>query len=94
MHAEKVIARAIIEMAKEELKAGSISDISDRIHDYKQRGQDVFGITLQKTPLGFHSQEVAAFVGRIVAAGLGTQTNPVILTKEGIEWLKTFIGQD
>lgn len=89
MRAEQIIARAMVEMAEEELKVGSIADISKKIQSYKKQGETVSGITLQRTPLGFHSREVAEFIGRLVTVGMVTQASPVvIITQEGIEWLK------
>ena len=93
MHADVVIASVMVEMAeKGSLETGYfigyVKDISKRIYELKVAGRDVSGVTLQRTPLGFHSPEVAEFVGRLVTVGLATQGSPVTITPEGLEWLK------
>ncbi len=88
MRADQIIAGAIVEMAKTKFGVGFIKDISQYIYDHKHQGRDVSGVTLQRTPLGFHSPEVAEFVGRLVTTGLATQSGPVIITPEGVKWLK------
>jgi len=88
MRAEQVIVNIIVEMAEKNLQIGYIKDISKYIYDCKQRGRDVADITLQRTPLGFYSPEVAEFLGKLVTAGLATQENPLIVTENNINWLK------
>ena len=94
MHAEQIIARAITEMAEKRPEIGYVKDISNHIHYYKQQGRDVSGVTLQRTPLGFHSPEVAEFVGRLVTVGLATQGSPVKITEEGVTWLKKLSSEE
>ena len=94
MHAEQIIASVIAEMAEKKLGIGYVKDISNRIYYYKQQGRDVSGVTLQRTPLGFHSPEVAEFVGRLVTVGLATQGSPVIVTEEGVTWLKKLSAEE
>jgi hypothetical protein len=93
MHTSQIIAHIIIEMTKTNLEIGHIRDICDQVYAYKCNGHDIQGITLQRTPLGFHSSEVAEFVGRLVIVGLATQGDPVIITEEGVVWLKRFASQ-
>jgi hypothetical protein len=89
MRADEIIAGVMIEMAEEKgLKIGSIGDISQCLYEHKGRGQDISEITLQRTPFGFHSLEVAQLIGRLLTAGLAKQGNPVELTQQGLEWLK------
>jgi hypothetical protein len=88
MYADQIITRVMVEMAEKELEIGFIKDISNRLHEYKQQGQDVSDVTLQRIPGGFYSKEVAEFVGRLLTVGLVTQENPIILNQEGIGWLK------
>ncbi len=88
MRADQIIADVIVKMAETKSGVGYIKDISQYIYDRKQQGEDVSGVTLQRTPLGFHSPEVAEFVGRLVTTGLATQSGPVIITPEGVKWLK------
>lgn len=90
MHADQIIADAIVEMAdKGKLEIGYVNDIAQHIYELKKLGQDVTSITLQRSPLGFHSPEVAEFVGRLVTVGLATQGSPVTITSRGLEWLKS-----
>ena len=89
MHADVIIASVMAEMAeKGSLEIGYVMDISERIYALKVAGRDVSDVTLQRTPLGFHSPEVAEFVGRLVTVGLATQGSPVMITSEGLNWLK------
>lgn len=88
MRTEQFIAKVIAEMAETKLEVGYVKDISKCIYNHKRKGQAVSGVTLQRTPVGFHSPEVAEFVGRLVTVGLASQGSPVIITKEGVEWLK------
>ena len=89
MHADTVIALVMAEMAEQGgLEIGYVKDISKRIYELRNAGKDVPGVTLQRTPLGFHSPEVAEFVGRLVTVGLATQGSPVMITLEGLNWLK------
>lgn len=88
MRSDQIIADVIAKMAGRALEIGYVKDISERIYENKQNGRDVSGVTLQRTPLGFHSPEVAEFVGRLVTVGLATQGSPVIITTEAIKWLE------
>lgn len=92
MRADEIIASVIVEMAqKGTSEIGYVNDISRRIYELKSEGQDITGVTLQRTPLGFHSPQVAEFVGRLVTVGLATQGSPVMITSDGLTWLKTML---
>ena len=93
MQAEKIIADVIVEMARKKLTIGYINHIAGRIYGRRLKGMDTSGITLQRTPLGFHSNEVAEFVGRLLTAGLVRQANPVVVTPEGLKWLRKLKSQ-
>ncbi len=83
----------MVEMAEEGKEIGSAFDVTRRIHEYKERGEDVSAITFQRTPVGLYSQEVAAFLGRLFIAGRLILTSPVTFSKGSLQWLKNFVEE-
>ena len=91
MKATDIIVRAMIEMAKENPEVGFVNAISGRIYEYKQRGEDVSCVTLQRVPGGFYSPEVAELVGKLLTVGIIHQESPIIIDRAGIEELKRIL---
>jgi hypothetical protein len=61
-----------------------IEDISKLLLELEDRGFDFGEVALRRVPGGVYSEDVEAFVGRLLAAGYGKARSPIEFFEDGL----------
>lgn len=89
---ETVIAMAVLQAAQ----AGAdleIEDISAKFIELEREGFDISGLSLRYVPGGVYSEDVEAFIGRLLAVGYAKQRSPIRIRPAGLELCRKIVAR-
>ena len=90
---EAIMACAVIEWRKANRDL-LIEDVSELFGKIRERGLPVERVALRRIPGGLYSEDVEAFVGRLLAAGYASARSPIIVHDRGLEICKEIVKEE
>jgi hypothetical protein len=90
---ESVIAAKLLQ-AKEKGRSLEIEDISRTLLDLEEKGFDLGDTALRRVPGGVYSEDVEAFVGRMLAAGYAKARSPIEVFEDGLRVCKLIVQEE
>ncbi len=90
---QSVIALSVL-VAKDMGKPLEIEMISRVLFDLKKQGFNVGDVAFRRVPGGVHSEDVEAFVGRLLSAGYARARSPIEFFEDGIRVCETIIDDE
>ena len=90
---EAIMACAVLRAttAKQDLLIEHISDLFVQI---REKGLEVEKVALRRIPGGVYSEDVEAFVGRLLAAGYAVARSPIDVRDRGLRICKEIIKEE
>ncbi|MGA2436795.1 MAG: hypothetical protein ABSG25_16090 [Bryobacteraceae bacterium] len=90
---ETVMAVAVLK-ANEAGESLEIEDISKKLLELQDLGIDVGEVALRRVPDGVYSEDVEAFVGRLLAAGYAKARSPIKFFDNGLRVCKMILEDE
>jgi hypothetical protein len=90
---QAVISSAVISAGKSGAQL-RIEDISKLFVDLEERGFDLGDVAIRRVPGGFYSEDVEAFIGRLLAVGYAEIRSPIKFADEGIDVCRSIIDDE
>lgn len=90
---QSVIALSVLE-AKKIGRSIEIETISQVLFDLKKQGFNVGEIAFRRVPRGVYSEDVEAFVGRLLSAGYARARSPIEFFDDGIRVCQTIVDEE